>query len=169
MLVSFRVLILWLHLLGAVVWIGGLLFQVLVLGPTLQRAPITTEHLRFVLSLEVRFRYVLWPAVGLVLLTGLYNVMHVFYTAALTGNSVSPAFVRFLSLKLLLVVLMLLLQGVQRFAVQPRRIIFLSRHSAAATELPNEFLQLQRLSHLLSLLTVGAAVVVVLLGLLLRG
>ena len=68
MLVSFRVLILWLHLLGAVVWIGGLLFQVLVLGPILQRAPVTAERLRFGLSLEVRFRYILWPAVGLVLL-----------------------------------------------------------------------------------------------------
>jgi putative copper export protein len=169
MLVSLRVLILWLHLLGAVVWIGGLLFQLLVIVPTLERAPITAERLRFGLSLEVRFRSVMWLAVGLVLLTGLYNVMHVLYTTTLAGSSVSPAFVRLLSIKLLLVVLMLLLQGVQRLVVQPRRVTFLSRLASTAAELPDPFLRLQRLSHLLGILTVSAAVVVMLLGLLLRG
>lgn len=169
MLPSFRVFILWLHLLGVIVWLGGLLFQLLVVAPTLKRLPSAADRLRFRLTLEIRFRSVLWPAVGLVLLTGLYNVMNVFYATALAGGSVSPAFVRLLSIKLLLVVLMLVLQGVQRLAVQPRTVALLAHLSAEDTALPAEILRLQRLSHLLSLLTVSAALVVLLLGLLLRG
>jgi uncharacterized membrane protein len=32
---SFQALIVWLHLLGALIWIGGLVFVVLVAGPAL--------------------------------------------------------------------------------------------------------------------------------------
>ena len=64
---------------------------------------------------------------------------------------------------------MLILQAVQRFAVHPRTVRLLTRRSAEATGPPGEFLKLQRLSRLLNLLTVSAAVVVILLGLLLRG
>jgi putative copper resistance protein D len=165
---AFRVFILWLHLLGAVVWVGGLCFQLLVLVPVLNRFPVTAERLQFGLRLDIRFRAVMWPAVGLVLLTGLYNVMNVLYATALAGGSVPPAFVRLLSLKLLLVVLMLVLQGIQRFVLQPHTVVLLSRLSSEVPQLPDEFLRLQRLSHLLCLLTVSAAVAVLLLGLLLR-
>jgi hypothetical protein len=74
-----------------------------------------------------------------------------------------------LSLKLLLVLLMLILQGVQRLALQPRLVTLLAHLSAEAIALPVEVLRLQRLSHLCGLLTVSAALVVLLLGLLLRG
>ncbi|HEY7490490.1 MAG TPA: DUF4149 domain-containing protein [Candidatus Tectomicrobia bacterium] len=166
---AFREFILWLHLLGAVVWIGGLFFQVLVVAPILHRSTLTAERLRFGLRLDIRFRSFMWPAVGLVLLTGLYNVMNVLYTTTLAGSSVPPMFVRLLSLKLLLVLLMLVLQGIQRFALQPRSVALLTRLSSGATELPEALQRLRRRSHLLSLLTVGTAAVVILLGLLLHG
>ena len=39
-------LILWLHLLAAMIWIGGLVFQVLVVFPTLAWAtPVSYTHL----------------------------------------------------------------------------------------------------------------------------
>ena len=44
--------ILWLHLRAAMTWIGGLVFQALVVFPTLTRAAPTGERLRFVLSLK---------------------------------------------------------------------------------------------------------------------
>jgi uncharacterized membrane protein len=165
---TFQVFILWLHLLGAIVWVGGLCFQLLVVAPLLSRSPMTAERLRFELSLDLRFRSVMWPAVGLVLLTGLYNVMNVLYATALPGSNVPPAFVRFLGFKLLLVVLLLVLQGIQRFALQARTVALLARLPSEQAVLPEALLKLRRLSHLLSLLTVSTAVVVILLGLLLR-
>src|SRR5436309_3432930 len=64
-----RALILWLHLLAAITWIGGLVFQMLVVFPTLARAAPTRERMRLALSLEARFRVIMWPAVGVVLFT----------------------------------------------------------------------------------------------------
>ncbi|MGQ4809316.1 hypothetical protein NKDENANG_02732 [Candidatus Entotheonellaceae bacterium PAL068K] len=168
MLVSFRLLILWLHLFGAVVWIGGLVFQLLIVAPALKRAPFAIERYRFGVSLEARFRYVMWPAVGLVLLTGIYNVMNVLYATALAGGSVPPSFVRLLSVKLLLVVLMLALHAMQQFVVHPCLVALLVRLSPEMYELPVELLKRQRLSRLLHLLVVASAIVVMLLGLLLR-
>jgi uncharacterized membrane protein len=167
--VSFQVFILWLHLLGVVVWIGGLCFQLLVIPPALSRLPSAVEQLRSHLRFEVRFRAVMWPAAGLVLLTGLYNVMNLLYATTLAGGRLPSAFVQRLSVKLLLVVLMLVLHAVQRFAVYPRLVTRLTQLPADTLALPGELVQLQRLSQLLSVLIVGIAVVVLLLGLLLRG
>jgi len=64
-----RLLVLWLHLLGAVVWIGGLMYQTHVLLPAARRGRPETfaEAAR-------RGRPVTWVAVGVVVLTGFYNV-----------------------------------------------------------------------------------------------
>ena len=62
-------LILWLHLLSAVVWVGGLVYQTHVLLPAARRggAAAVAEMLR-------RGRPATWTAVALVVLTGFYNV-----------------------------------------------------------------------------------------------
>jgi uncharacterized membrane protein len=71
----FRAGLVWLHVLGTVVWIGGLLFQLLVIRPTLIHMPVTAEWLQFRVRLDRSFRAVMWSAVGVVLLTGLFNVI----------------------------------------------------------------------------------------------
>src|SRR5262249_60452422 len=74
-----HVLILWFHLLAAMIWIGGMVFQVLVVFPTLAWAAPTGERLRFALILEARFRVILWPAGGLLLFTRLVNDVSVLF------------------------------------------------------------------------------------------
>ena len=164
----FRVGLVWLHVLGTVVWIGGLLFQLLVLRPTLSHTPVTAEWLHFRVRLDRSFRAVMWAAIGVVLLTGLFNVINVLYAAALAGSRVPAPFVRLLSLKLLLVAGMLVLQGIQRFVLQPRFVALLTHLSAERTTLPDTLVKLQRQAWWVNGLVVSAAVVVILLGLLLR-
>ena len=62
-------LVLWLHLLGVVVWIGGLGYQAHVLAPAARRggAAAFAEAAR-------RARPVAWAAVAMVVLTGFHNV-----------------------------------------------------------------------------------------------
>ena len=64
-----RLLILWLHVVGAVVWIGGLAWQSHVLLPLARRGEVAVfaEAAR-------RARPVTWTAIGLVVLTGFYNI-----------------------------------------------------------------------------------------------
>jgi putative copper export protein len=117
----FHALILWLHLLGAVIWVGGVAFLALVVGPALARAASVREHLRLELHVERRFRVVMWPAVGVVLFTGLFNVINILYATSLSGGSMPPTFARLLALKMGLVMVMIILQAIDQLVVRPKR------------------------------------------------
>ena len=66
---SVPLVVLWLHVVGAVVWIGGVAYQAHVLLPAARRGETATfaEAAR-------RARPVTWTAISLVVLTGFYNV-----------------------------------------------------------------------------------------------
>ena len=164
-----RTLILWLHLLAAMTWIGGLVFLVLVVFPTLAWAFPTGERLRCALSLEARFRVILWPAVGMVLFTGLVNLMNVWYATVVTVGSISPTFVPLLSVKLGLVVGMIAVQAVQQLLIYPRRVAALSDVSAGVQNVPLPFRTWQRLALLLYGALLGLAGGAVFCAVLLRG
>ena len=163
-----RAVILWLHLLAAMTWIGGLVFQLLVVFPTLARAA-TGERIRLALSLEARFRALVWPAVGLILFTGLVNLMQVWYATVVTVGSLSPMFIPVLSIKLSLVLGMIALQAVQQLLVQPRRIAALRAWPAGVQDVPLPLRKWQRLALLLYSALVGLAGGVMLCAVLLRG
>lgn len=164
-----RSLILWLHLLAASIWIGGVVFQVLVVFPTLARATPSAERVRFALSLEARFRVLVWPVVGLVLFTGLVNLMHIWYATIVTARSISSTFIPILSIKVSLVVGMIALQAVLQFLVQPRRVAALASEPAGGRDVPLPRRQWHRLALVLYSALVGLAGGVVLCAVLLRG
>ena len=62
-------LALWVHVLGVVVWLGGVLYQAHVVLPMARRdgVPLFADAAR-------RQRPIGWTALGLVVLTGLFNV-----------------------------------------------------------------------------------------------
>jgi hypothetical protein len=150
-------------------WIGAVVFLVLVVFPTLARAAPTGERLRFALSLEARFRVIVWPAVGLVLFTGLVNLMNVWYVTVVTAGNISSTFVLLLSVKLGIVVSMIALQAVQQLLVYPKRLAALSGVSAGVQDVPLPFHTWQRLALLLYSTLLGLAGGVVWCAVLLRG
>ena len=64
-----RLVPLWLHVLGVVIWIGGLAWQAHVLAPMARRG-----EARLFAEAARRARPVTWTAIALVVLTGFYNV-----------------------------------------------------------------------------------------------
>ena len=64
-----RLVPVWLHVLGVVIWIGGLAWQAHVLAPMARRG-----ERRVFADAARRARPVTWVAVALVALTGFYNV-----------------------------------------------------------------------------------------------
>ena len=101
----------WLHLLGVVVWIGGVMYQAHVLVPAARRDAATplTEMLR-------RGRRVTWVAIALVVLTGFYNV-------TLLGpldRALQSGAALLLALKFMLVLVAVGVAGQRDFAQVPR-------------------------------------------------
>lgn len=64
-----RLVVLYLHVLGTVVWIGGLAYQAHVLLPAARRGAVAPFA-----DAARRARPVAWTAIGVVVLTGFYNV-----------------------------------------------------------------------------------------------
>lgn len=63
-----------LHVMAAIVWVGGMLFLALVLVPIARRLDDAALRARLIHEVGVRFRVVGWLALGLLLLTGLGNL-----------------------------------------------------------------------------------------------
>ena len=106
------------HILAAAVWVGGMAFIALALVPVLRREENKGQAMRLIRETGHRFRTVGWVSMGVLILTGMFN-MHFrgwltagvpFWTGTL-GN--------ILSLKIMLVLVMFILSGIHDFYVGP--------------------------------------------------
>jgi uncharacterized membrane protein len=64
-------LLIWLHLVAAVSWIGGMVFLSVVLVPILKREPFASQKTLLFLAMARRFRVVVWGVIAVLLFTGL--------------------------------------------------------------------------------------------------
>lgn len=98
---------LWLHLLAAVVWLGGLLFQSHVLFPQLRKG----GGVELAAATIRRFRPVAWSAVVLLVLSGFYNLTRLPSLGLLLQSGAGAL----LALKLVLVLIAVLLAAHRDF------------------------------------------------------
>jgi uncharacterized membrane protein len=68
----------WIHLMAAVLVLGGMGFVLLALIPSL-RVLNGKQRDAFLNAVAIRFRWVTWSAVALLLLSGLYNVRRFYW------------------------------------------------------------------------------------------
>jgi uncharacterized membrane protein len=110
----------YLHILGAVVWVGGMLFLALVLVPALRPLP-PAERAALVGAVGRRFRAVGWACIALLVVTGLVNAayrgvtLETFFSSAFLAS----AFGRTLWVKLALVLAMIVLSAIHDFGLGP--------------------------------------------------
>ena len=61
----------WIHLLAAMVWMGGMVFLSVVLVPVLKRDGAFAQYALLFRTIAYRFRAVVWGAMGILVATGL--------------------------------------------------------------------------------------------------
>lgn len=66
-----------LHLLAAIVWLGGVSFMLLALRPALSAQLAPPQRLPLIALVLRRFFALVWPAIGVLLLSGLAMLMRV--------------------------------------------------------------------------------------------
>jgi uncharacterized membrane protein len=153
------VVLVWLHLLAAVAWIGGMAFLSLVLVPILKREPFAPQRGALIRAAALRFRLVVWVAIGVLLTTGPLLVLS-------KGWSLSEpdGWPVVLIVKLTLVVILLMLTVMHDFFIGPRvgRIFQIPEPSRSGHDrlLVRSSSWLPRLSLLLALAVLGIAVIV---------
>jgi len=102
-----RLAVLYLHVVGVVVWVGGLAYQAHVLAPAARRGAVTAFG-----DAARRARPVTWTAIGIVVLTGFYNVTQLGNLQRVMDTGVGLL----LAGKLILVILAVALTGQRDFA-----------------------------------------------------
>ncbi|MGH2620686.1 MAG: DUF4149 domain-containing protein [Anaerolineales bacterium] len=60
----------WLHLLAAVLWIGGMLFLSLTLVPILKGEPVAAQRGALLRKIAKRFRMLVWVSIAVLVTTG---------------------------------------------------------------------------------------------------
>ena len=108
---TFHLVVLWLHVLGAIVWVGGLMYQAHVLLPAARRgsAGLFADAAR-------RGRPIAWTAIALVVLTGFYNVTRLGPVERVMESGTGLV----LAVKFILVLAAVALAGQRDFAQLPR-------------------------------------------------
>jgi len=150
------------HVLAAVIWLGGLFFFALVGAPVLRSIEPAALRASLFQQLGERFRLVGWIAIGILLITGVLNL---YFRGVLNADLWSPVFWgtrfgRFLGLKLAAILGMLVLQLFHDFQLGPAA----SRAPAGSEEsirLRRRAAVVARLSALLGLVILIAAVFLV--------
>lgn len=136
-----------LHVLGVVVWLGGVMYQAHVLMPAARRGQVAPFA-----ELAARGRTTGWVALGLVVLTGLYNVTRLGPARDVMASGAGLL----LAGKFMLVLLLIAVAGQRDFSCVPRL-----RRAIDGAEDPQPVLRaIARLDHV----AVGLGAVIVFLG-----
>lgn len=108
------------HVIGAVIWVGGMLFLALVIAPATRSLP-PRERAPLFSVIGRRFRIVGWVCIGLLLVTGVINVAArgIGWEAITSGQLAESEFGRILAAKLIIVAAMLTLSAAHDFVLGP--------------------------------------------------
>lgn len=112
--------VVFLHMISAMVWVGGILFLSLVVVPAARRYDDSTRS-RLLVDVGRRFRVAGWTALGVLALTGVVQMAArgATVTNVADGSFFTGPFGRVLGAKLVFVFLMMLATAVHDFVAGP--------------------------------------------------
>jgi putative copper resistance protein D len=65
--------VLWIHILAAISWVGGMIFVAFILGPHVRRTVPPEERTALMAAVGQRFSFLGWSAIFTLICTGVYN------------------------------------------------------------------------------------------------
>ena len=154
-------LIRWLHVTAAVVWIGGNLILAMVIVPYFKKSVAPVERIRILTRIGKQFEPIVWICVMILFFSGLFNVFR-----AIGGDTEAiKLFMRTLGIKLILFLILVILTWIHGFIMGPRLRQAVEALDPGTQELPEEIDKMRRsmavvssLMGIVSLLVLLAAV-----------
>ncbi len=110
-------LMLWLHIMAAIAWVGGMIFLTLVVVPV--ERGIADPRLRYDLvnKIGVRFKYLGWGSIFILIATGTYNILQ---KVSSWDDLVATGYGKTLLVKLVIVSVMFSLSILHDFFLGPK-------------------------------------------------
>jgi uncharacterized membrane protein len=161
------IFILWLHVLAAITWIGGMIFTLATLVPNL-KTPLSIEQLRLFQNAQTRFHFLAARAAEIIVLTGIFNVLIRGYYSQF---QYSPAYMWILTLKIILLGVMIAIRVISSRTTVSKIsdfLLTLPPSKQFTDQIPESIMQLQRRSQYFLLINTVLGMIVLFLALMLR-
>ncbi len=147
-----------LHIVSATVWVGGMLFLALVIVPIIRKPEFKPSAGLLLRVMGLNFRFWSWVCLVAFFITGVYNLSYRFnsWTALIDANTWQGIFGQTLAIKLILFGFILSLSAWHDFYIGPRAVQLLQEQpdSAAAMQIRRQASWLGRVNLLLGLIMV---------------
>ncbi len=117
-------LVLLIHVVAAIIWLGGMFFISLVLVPSLRKLEPPIKRTEILSATARRFSLVSWAAILALLITGVINSVNRGVTVhqISSGTFFSSPFGIILTIKVFLVLVMVLISAIHDFILGPKLI-----------------------------------------------
>ncbi|HUE75745.1 MAG TPA: CopD family protein [Chloroflexota bacterium] len=154
------------HIVAAMVWIGGMLFLALAIVPVTRHLP-AVQRSALLGAIGRRFRTIGWISLALLIVTGIVSTSFrgVAWESVLSGAILGSWFGQVLAIKLVLVAATLAMSAAHDFVVGPASVRVSARQDEAAHREAASLRRLAswmgRLNALIALLIVALAVILV--------
>ena len=156
-----HLLSLMLHLVALGLWLGGIVFFLIVFAPSVNELR-SGVGIRVLNQGRIYFEALSWPAIAVLLITGIANLM---LRYQITAGSLSRLYVIVLSIKLFLFLAMLVHHCLQAFKYGPKIASLTAQAPAEIGAWPEPLRSMWQRWFLLLKLNAGLAPIVTLLGL----
>ena len=110
----------WIHVITAVVWIGGNLILAMVIVPHFRQNLPPVQRIQILTLIGKRFEPIVWGCVLILLFTGIANIFNSVDLFSTNDSPLLGAFMRTLTIKLLLFIILIVLTGLHSFVYGPK-------------------------------------------------
>ena len=132
----FYLFVRWLHVIAAVVWVGGNLVLAMVIVPHFRQNLPPVERIKLLTQIGKRFEPVVWGCIGVLFFTGIVNIFD-----ALDITSLAPipnAFMRTFLIKIVLFFVLIILTVLHSMIFAPRLAAAIEALDPRLEDLPPE-------------------------------
>ena len=162
----FSLFVLWIHVIAAVVWVGGNLILAMVIVPHFRQSLPPIQRIKLLTQIGKRFEPVVWGCIGVLFFTGIVNI---FFSVDITSPSpISDAFMRTLLIKILLFFVLIILTVLHSMIFAPRLAAAIEDLDPTLEELPAEIKPLRSQMSIISSLMGVVSLLILLAAVALR-
>ncbi len=154
-----NLLIRWIHVIAAVIWIGGNLILAMVIVPYFRQNLPPVQRIKLLTQIGKRFEPIVWGCVGILFFTGLINV----FNAVGLSASVITSFMRTLFIKLSLFIVLIILTCLHSFLFGPKLANAIESLDESIEELPPDVQSIRKQMSIVSSL-MGVVSILILLA-----
>ena len=162
----FKTLVLWIHLIAVIIWIGGIFFNMVVVTPTL-RKQLSSQQAFLQLSMGIlqRFNRFTKELVGVIILSGIFNLIN---HGWLIDFNFSATYLQFFVLKMIIVVAIIILQSLLSLVVMPKWLAASTEQDEANSPKPAVFEKNRKRANLYNAFSIILAAAAILIGMALK-